>query len=66
MNLQKRVEKLEEEATATGPAHFVTLWDNGDGTCTNAETGAIVTPGPDVIRLRWPEDLGEADGDAEE
>ncbi len=65
MNLHNRVRKLEDAATAQETIHYRFLWDNGDGTCTDAETGEIVTPGPDVIRLLWPEDLGQADGDAE-
>lgn len=60
-NLKKRLDALEDAATKPEPAHFVIFWDNGDGTCTNTETGEVITPGPDFILLRWPEDMGTED-----
>jgi hypothetical protein len=52
--LEGKLEALEGQRAPV----VVVWWDNGDGTCTRSDTGAIVAEAdlsPGVVRIRWPE-----------
>lgn len=59
-DLNRRLALVEKRAAeASGAVKLRVLWDNGDGTATDAQTGETIPappPGPAVIRLRWLDD----------